>query len=64
MERMFIIGQIEALKYYMATTKPRRMDLRNTYWKLMLMCEIEIQRLNEMLINDKMRYRIIGVNRI
>lgn len=58
MSRYFILGQIAALDYIEANTKPRRMDLKNTYIRTMLAIAIERQRLTKMLENGEMRYTI------
>ena len=58
MRKYFILGQIEALNYYMATIKPRRMDIKNTYIKTILYIASELNRLNKMLIEGEMRYKV------
>lgn len=58
MRKYFILGQIEALNYYMATIKPRRMDIKNTYIKTISYIASELNRLNKMLIDGEMRYKV------
>lgn len=58
MSRYFILGQIAALDYIEANTKPMRHDIRNRYIKTMLAIAIERQRLTKMLEDGEMRYTI------
>ena len=58
MSRYFILGQIAALNYFLATTKARRHDIRNTYIKTISYIASELDRLYDMLIDGEMRYRV------
>ena len=58
MTRYFIYGQLAALDYIKATTKPQRMDLKNRYTRTMVYIEMEKQSLTQMLEDGEMRYRI------
>lgn len=58
MGKYFILGQIASLNYYLATIKPRRMDIRNAYIQTILYITYELNRLNKMLIDGEMRYRV------
>lgn len=58
MSKYFILGQIAALNYFKATIKPRRHDLRNTYWKIIIYLTSELDILNKMLRDGEMRFRV------
>lgn len=53
MSKYFILGQIAALEFYKDMLKPQRMDLKNRYLKALLSYELEINRLKQMLIDNK-----------
>ena len=60
MSKYFILGQIAALNYFLATIKPRRMDMKNTYIKTISYIASELDKLYDMLIDGQMRYRLGG----